>query len=123
MPDHLLSDAQMLALQEVALLGMKTPITIQRKSTSDTDYGDLEEVTYTTVSSVKGWFYSTPTPTRDVDTGSVVTANTYRLFVPIGTDVRDGDQILVGSETYIVSDTTKESTWTALLTCSLRKRE
>ena len=123
MPDHLLSDAQMAALQEVALLGMKTPITIQRKVTSDTDYGDLENVSYSTVASVKGWFYSTPTPTRDVDTGSVVTANTYRLFVPIGTNVRDGDQILVGSEIYTVSDTTKESTWTALLTCSLRKRE
>lgn len=123
MPDHLLSDAQMLALQEVALLGMKTPITIQRKATTDTVYGDLDEVTYATVATAKGWFYSTPTAVRDIDTGSVVTANTYRLYLPIGTNIRDGDQVVVGSEIYTVSDTTKESTWTALLNCSLRKRE
>lgn len=121
--NHLLSARQMAALQEVALMGMQTPVTIKRRTTSDTVYGDKDEVSFTTVATALGWFHSTPTPIQEQDTGSVVTANTYRLFLPVGTDVRDGDQITVGSTVYVVSDTTAESTWKALLACSLRKRE
>lgn len=121
--NHILSARQMAALQEVALMGMQTPVTIKRRTTSDTAYGDKDEVSFTTVSTALGWFHSTPTPIQEQDTGSVVTANTYRLFLPVGTDVRDGDQITVGSTVYVVSDTTAESTWKALLACSLRKRE
>jgi hypothetical protein len=121
--NHLMSARQLAALQEVALMGMQTPVTIKRRTTTDTDYGDKDEVSFTTVTSTLGWFHSTPTPMQEQDTGSVVTANTYRLFLPVGTDVRDGDQVSVGSTTYVVSDTTSESTWKALLSCSLRKRE
>lgn len=123
MGDHLLSARQLAAIQGVALTGMKTAIVIQRKTTTDSAYGDDDEVSFVTVATANGWFYSTPTPQRDLDTGSVVTTNTYRLFLPVDTNVNDGDQVIVGSETYIVSDTTKENTWKALLNCSLRKRE
>lgn len=119
---HLLSDRQLAALQEIALLGMQTPVTIKRRSVSESPYGD-DAVSFVTVTTTRGWFHSTPTPIQEQDTGSVVTANTYRLFLPVGTDVRDGDQVTVGSTVYIVSDTTSESTWKALLACSLRKRE
>jgi hypothetical protein len=62
---------------------------------------------------------------QDIDTGMIVTSNTYRLFVPVGTDIQIGDHVFVGPnpDAYTVSDTTAESTWTALLTCSLRRRE
>jgi hypothetical protein len=123
MPDHLLSPAQLGALQKIALSGMKTPVTIQRKTMTDSAYGDAEEVSYVTVTTATGWFYSTPTPVATIDGGSVVTVNTYRLFLPVDTNVQDGDQILVDDARYVVTDTTKESTWKALLACSLRKRE
>lgn len=123
MGDHLLSPMQLAALQKVALLGMQTPVTIQRRSFADTPYGDSEEVSFAAVGTALGWFHSTPTPVATIDSGSVVTVNTYRLFLPVETDVRDGDQILVGTATYVVTDTTKESTWKPLLNCSLRKRE
>jgi len=72
---------------------------------------------------VKGWFYSTPTPVQTEEAGAIVTVNTYRMFVPVGTDITDGDEVTVGGEVYSVSDTTVESTWQAMLTCSLRKRD
>lgn len=123
MADHLLSAAQLAAVQGVALTGMQTPITIQRRSTQDSVYGDGDEVVYTTVATAKGWFHSSPTPMQEQDSGALVTANTYRLFLPVGTNVKIGDRVLVGAEQYVVSDTTAESTWKALLSCSLRKRE
>jgi hypothetical protein len=117
------SAAQMSALQEFALRGMQTTVTIQRKTLTDNDYGDRETVTWTPVATIKAWFWSRPTPVQTEDVGAVITVNTYRLFVPVGTDIRVGDQIKMGVDLYIVSDTTTESTWKAMLVCSLRRRE
>ena len=88
MAKQLLSDAQMNQLRQVAILGMITPVLIERRSESTPpaggDYGD-DFVDYTQTSEtrrteVKGWFYSTPTPVQTIDEGSIVTVNTYRLF-------------------------------------------
>jgi len=130
-----LTPNQLERVRDVALLGMITPITIERRSEgaipADGDYGD-DFLAYSTTSetrrmTVQGWFFSTPTPQQDVDTGMVVTVNTYRLYLPVGTDIKAGDHVHVGSadprDDYTVSDTTAESTWLPLLTCSLRKRE
>lgn len=126
-----LTDKQLQRVRDVALLGMITTITIERRSEGAIpvggDYGD-DFLDYTTTTesrrqTVKGWFYSTPTPTQDVDTGMIVTVNTYRLFLPVGTDILVGDVVRVGADEYTVSDTTAEGTWLPLLTCTLRKRE
>lgn len=134
MAKQLLSDAQMNQLRQVAILGMITPVLIERRSESTPpaggDYGD-DFVDYTQTSEtrrteVKGWFYSTPTPVQTIDEGSIVTVNTYRLFLPVGTDILPGDRVHVGNEPtydYTVSDTTATGTWLPLLTVSLRKRE
>jgi hypothetical protein len=129
--ERFLTTKQMDRVRDIALLGMTTPVTIERRAEAAIpvggDYGD-DYLSYTTTSEarrqqVKGWFYSTPTPVQQVDTGMIVTVNTYRLFLPVGTDVLPGDHVHVGAEDYTVSDTTAESTWLPLLTCSLRKRE
>lgn len=129
--DRLLTDKQLERVRSMAVLGMVTPITIERQSEGTIpvggDYGD-DFTTYTETSesrrtTVKGWFYSTPTEMFSVDTGATVTANTYRLFVPVGTDIAPGDHVHVGSGDYTVIDTTAEGTWLPLLTCNLRKRE
>ena len=133
--DRLLTENQMKRVQDVALLGMITPMVIERRSEGPIpaggDYGD-DFLTFSTTTesrrqTVKGWFFSTPTPQQDVDTGMVVTVNTYRLYLPVGTDIKAGDHVHVGNadprDDYTVADTTAESTWLPLLTCSLRKRE
>lgn len=119
-PPHVMAQVRLVAEQ-----GMQTDLTIRRRSVStpvSDDYGD-DVVTYADVVTTVGWFHSTPTPVQVEDAGSLVTINTYRLFLPVGTDVLDGDEVVVGESVYIVSDTTAESTWQAMLKCSLRKRD
>jgi hypothetical protein len=118
-----LSTAQLTGMRRIANRYMVTPISIQRRVLGDSVMGDKDQVTYATVASLKGWFYSRPTPVADAATGQLTTVNTYRLLVPVGTDIRAGDLVLVGTDTYVVSDTTGESTWIAYLNVSLRKRE
>jgi hypothetical protein len=133
--DRFLTENQMVRIRDVALLGMITPVTIERRSESDppvdADYGD-DYLAYATTSEsrrteVRGWFRSTPTPQQTVDNGQVVTVNTYRLLLPVGTDIKPGDHVHVGNadprDDYTVSDTTAEGSWLPLLACSLRKRE
>jgi hypothetical protein len=132
--DRLLTDRQMERVRDMALLGMVTPVTIERRAEGPIptggDYGD-DFITYTMTSEtrrqvVKGWFNSTPTPVQVVDTGQIVTVNTYRLYLPVGTDIKSGDHVHVATnpiDDYTVSDTTAEGTWLPLLTCSLRKKE
>jgi hypothetical protein len=122
-PPHVLTQVRLVAEQ-----GMQTMVTIRRRSVVVSDYGDdsveFTETHETMDHGVKGWFYSTPTPVQEVNAGALVTVNTYRLYVPVGTDVVPGDEVLVGDDgVYIVSDTTAESTWLAMLECSLRKRD
>ncbi len=129
--DKFFTPNQMERIRDVALLGMITPVTIERRQEgpipAGNDYGD-DALAYPVTNQtrrheVKGWVYSTPTPVQQVDTGAIITVNTYRLFVPVGTDVLPGDHVLIGTDEYVVSDTTGESTWLPLLSCSLRKRE
>lgn len=119
----ILSAAQLTAARKFAKLAMNTPITIQRRTLTDSVYGDKDATTYVTVATVKGYFYSKPTQVANAASGSLSTINTYRLLVPVGTNIKAGDVILVSIDQYVVSDTTAESTWLAYLEVSLRKRE
>ena len=135
MSGALVPPGQLAAIQKLAERGMQTPITIKRRSVQtlgqtivENDLGD-DVITYTEtkndglVRKAMGWFWSTPTVVQEEDAGSLVTVNTYRLYVPVGTDMLPGDHVTVGAEEYVVSDTTAESTWKAVLRCSLRRRE
>jgi hypothetical protein len=115
---ELLTPKQLAAVREVAKLGMVTPVIIERRSEGTIpaggDYGDdylsYSETSESNRRTVKGWFYSTPSPVQQVDDGQIVTVNTYRLFLPVGTDILPGDHVHVGDAHYTVSDTTAEST-------------
>jgi len=133
MSEVLLTDQNIVELRKLAMMGMQTPITIKRmsvvdtSSTPSTDYGDDEvaysETTESRISTLKGWFFSVPQTVIETDTGQVVSSNVYRVFLPVGTNIAAGDEVVVGSETYKVIDTNQEATWLPLLRCNLRKRE
>lgn len=126
----LLTDGQLSSIQKVAKLGMQTVVTIYRRvattglETTDDPYGSsLSFVEQETSTVVKGMLHSTPTPTPQVDAGQLVTVNTYRLWVPVDTDILPGDRVEIGANTYVVSDTTADQTWPAFLGVSLRLSE
>jgi hypothetical protein len=117
----LLSASEMASLSDLVAQGMQTSIAIWRRSTVETDDGQKSVWAYS--SAVMGWVQSTPTPMQTEVSGKIATVNTYRLFVPLGTDIIPGDRVVSGAQTFTVSDTTAESTWQAMLTCSLRLAE
>jgi hypothetical protein len=108
-----------------ALKGMQTPVTIARRTVSSDEEGD-DVVTFTDITppgGLLGWIHSSPAFIQRIDSGMLVTANTFVLYLPIGTDVQAGDQTIVGGEEYTISDTTEDNTWKGFLRCALRGRE
>lgn len=143
MTDPFFSADEMLALQEAALPGMQTDIQIYaaHQTTSDAisagnDYGD-DVLTYAVVTDpdntsepliVKGWLFQQVTPVATEDASQITTVNTVRLYVPLGTPIRVGDEVRVPDElgdvqAYTVADTNADITWKAWITCSLRELE
>lgn len=126
----LLSEQQMEGVRRVAEMAMTTPVTIYRRSeetgleTTDDPYGGgISFADVTPSAGVLGWLHSSPTPVAQLDNGQLVTVNTYRLYLPHDIDIRPGDRVDIGTNTYVVSDTTADETWPALLSCSLRLKE
>jgi len=130
----LLSDAQLTAIQKVAIRGMQTDVTIFRRSaslgleTTDDPYGSSVSYaelpdTATTTSTVKGMLREVNVPSTDVDSGQLVTISSFRLWVPVDTNILPGDQVEIGGNTYTVIDTTADTTWPPFLECSLRRAE
>lgn len=131
MPSTLLTARQLRAIQKTAVLGMQTDVKIFR-STPDSGL-DLTDDPYgssvgtpaeiSPAVGVHGWLHSTPTPMASIDAGQIITVNTYRLWVPVDTDILPRDRVVINENTYVVTDTTADSTWPALLSCSLRLAE
>lgn len=120
-------------IRSLAEMGMQSDVIIKKRTpiTSESDpaniYGDdgvthVESNIYSEAN-VKGWLYSQPSPVITVVGGVMALVNTYRLFVPVGTNIESGDHVVIGSNEFIVSDTVAESTWLPLLNVSLRRAE
>jgi len=127
---RLFSEQQMEGIRRVAEMTMTTPVTILHRTgdmgldTTDDPYGSsISFAEQPSQNSVLGWLHSTPTPVAQMDNGQLITVNTYRLFLPHDTDINPGDRVVIGGNTYVVSDTTADETWPALLSCSLRLKE
>jgi hypothetical protein len=110
------------SLQQVAKLGMTTPVAIQRQSVIEGPEGDDVSV-YTPLATVYGWLSSRTSPVITVVGGVEALVNTYRLYLPVGTDISSGDQAIIEGSTFTVSDTTAESTLQPMLEVSLRRAE
>lgn len=120
----LLSDSQLAALQNVAKPQFTTLATIKRPSPESDELGDDgAQKDPPTIGTVYGWLSSSPTAEPTLDGGALVTANTFRWGCPVGTDIRPRDRLVIGSATYVVTDTTADETWPVMLSCSLRLRE
>jgi hypothetical protein len=119
----LFSATEMQAFQDVALQGMQSQVTIYRRTTISTDDGMTSQ--WTQIGVVPGWIYSVPTQHQSLVSGEIATINTYRLFVPVGTDIAQSDKVLVlgQAQEFVVSDTIDENTWQAVLRVSLRFAE
>jgi hypothetical protein len=108
------TEGELSYIRGLAKIGMQSDVIIQKRTpVTDEDDGV----------SVKGWLYSQVSPVITVVGGKMALVNTYRLFLPVGTDINPGDHAVIEGNEFIVSDTTAESTWLPLLNVSLRRVE
>jgi hypothetical protein len=119
----LVSDGQLAALRGVIETGMITDVSILSRSTADNAYGDDQSESWAATTTVKGWLRTVPEGTIDIISGVQADVSIYRLFVPVGTDIKNNDRVMIDGRRFIVTDTNVESTYKVALKCSLRRAE
>jgi hypothetical protein len=118
----LISDSEMAAIQDLAISGMKTSVAIYHGANTQTPNGRAWGFPSTPDATVLGWLtQKTPGGTKlDVIDGQTAVSETHRLFLPVGTDCRAADKVVIAGLTYIVEHTNAGDTYPAALTCYLR---
>jgi hypothetical protein len=119
----LLTASQLAAMRAPIEEAFTTEATIKRITVGSDVLGDDAVGDPVTIGTVKGWLSSAPTSEPTLDSGSLATVNTFRFDVPVGTDIKPRDQLVIGGNTYVVSDTTADETIPLCLSCSLRLKE
>ena len=119
----LVSASQMSALQAVAETGFITPVTLRKRVFSENVYGDEQTESFPVSGSAMGWLRSMPAGVLDVISGAAGDVADFRLFLPVGTDISNGDRVEIDGRQFIVQDTAKESTYQVLLRVFLRRVE
>ena len=129
----LMKPSEVASIGKLGLLGMASDVIIKKavptSNSSDPNnvYGDdaqtfVEETSYTGVT-VQGWLSHKNSPVIGETGGKMAIWMTYKLYLPVGTDVVSGDRVSIGGQDYIVSDTTAGHTWLPWLSVSLRRVE
>lgn len=119
----LLSDSQLASLRAPIEEAFTTVATVTRSTISSDALGDDAVGPPVTIGTVKGWLSSAPIAEPGIDTGALVTANTYRWDCPVGSDIRPRDVLVIGGLKYTVTDTTANETIALCLSCTLRLKE
>ena len=122
----LVSDREMAALQGIAELGMVDECTILTQTNvvgglegdTDYEYGTPASIT------VKCWLWETLGSENAELTGGVEAITTaYRLYLPVGTPIENGDRVVIKGQTYIALATNAENTYRPVLRVALRRAE
>ena len=118
----MISPTEIAALQGFAELQMTTEVGVMRQTIIEGPQGDDESV-FATAGIVYGWLSSRPSPIITEVGGVQALVNTYALYLPVGTDIASGDQVIIAGRIFNCSDTTSESTLQPMLEVSLRRAE
>lgn len=118
---ELISAAEMDAIREVPMMGMQTVVSVLRLELVGISDGDDQQV-WTEAQTVKGWIYEPLDYPRGNTTGGVQgTAQEYRAYLPVETDLSPGDRLGVEGVIYNVTDTNDGDTYRPMLRVALRK--
>lgn len=120
----LVSDAELASLQADFARSFTTTATIKRPEFGSDELGDdAFDEDPATVGTVKGALSSSVAATAGLDGSAIVTTTTYRWNCPVDTDIRPRDRLVIGSNEYVVTDTTADESLPICLSVSLRLRE
>lgn len=115
----LVSPAQLAGLRAVGARGFDTEVIIMRTLQTETPFGSDD--VWATVDIVDGWLREMSN-TKVGETVYVLSSTgTYRLHLPVGTDIVSGDEVIVDDGTYSVQNVNTENTLKVFTTAQLRK--
>lgn len=123
------SSTELAGLRESVAVGLVDDIDIYPRTANDDPddpaniYEDSAEPTFDFSETVKGWIFSEPNTSATTVGGIIGTLNTYRIFLPVGTEIHPGDRLLIRTVFYELIDTVDESTWLPVLRCSAKRLE
>ena len=118
----LISDAELAALRGFAVSGMQTTVAIYHGVKTVTDDGQTWGYPATPDLTVLGWNYEITSAGTTLDSISGVTAlsELHRLMLPVGTDCRSGDKIVIGGSSYVVQHTNDDDSYPMSLQVNMR---
>jgi hypothetical protein len=121
----LVSESQLNSLRSVVESGLITDVIVINSTKVDSPFGDDEYAPEgeSLRQTVKGWLREVPAGTIDVVSGVMASTGVYRLFLPLGTTIANGDRVIVNDAQYIVQDTNQDSTYKVTLKVSLKRAE
>lgn len=120
---ELISQAELGALEDIVVAGMKTDVSVLRMETIEVEDGDdfrgwVEEASTT------GWLWEPPDFPTGGDVGGVVgSAEEHRLFLRRAIEAGPGDRIGVEGVLYEVVNTNRSNTFQVMLRLALRRVE
>jgi hypothetical protein len=121
----LVSVDEIAAIRAVAESGMETPVAVYRRTTVQTDDGQESVYLGTPNFTINGWLTEMTAQGSGINVlaGLVGVVETHRLMVPVGTDIRSGDKVVIQGVSYLVQHPSTGDTYAAVLTCWLRSIE
>lgn len=121
----LISTNEMQALRDVAISGMTTLVSVFHQVVSAGDNGLVATFPAAPDFTVYGMNTEVTPPgvVLAAHTGQIALIETHVLRVPVGTDIRSGDQIVIGGQYFIAQNTSAENTFQPLLQVALHRRE
>ena len=109
----LISDAELAALRGFAESGMTVSVAIYHGVTTVTDDGQTWGYPATPDLTVLGWNYEITSNSMTLSNISGVTtlSELHRLMLPVGTDCRSGDKVVLNGESFVVQHTNADDTY------------
>lgn len=128
----LLSDRQLAAVQAIGRSALRAVVVVKRPvftaGVLGDDEADMNPQVVSQPSSVLdrgrllGYLRQTGGDTvGGVDVGRMQTTSTFELALPVGTDIRSRDVVVIRDLPYVVQDVVDDDTWPAMLNCTLRR--
>lgn len=119
----LVSETQLTALRSVAYRGLETTASaILRSIQVENDFGS-ENAWGTVALDAPCWLRSQSATNVTSMASQLAVTGTFRLHFEVGVDVEAGDHVVIGDDTYDVTDTNYENTLRIFTTAVVRKVE